>query len=401
MDLETFDPFDLRCTPSLYDYDRYLRDHQPVLRLMPGVAYVVRYDDIRSILLDSKRFLNRGGMRAPGVEIPHEDTLFTEMDPPLHPVMRRLLVASFRRSIIKGLEPFAREFAESRVAAIGERLAAGEGVDLVAELTAPIVNAMTLQLLGFPQSDSERIIAWTYEVMHSDWPAHNRRVQGEDPEGLAGFPEFAAYVDEHIRRRRAGGGGDDLVTAFTEVEEDGVRLTDRQVRTAVAFMFFAGLSTATNMIGNALHELLADPVLHERVAQEPDLAPAVVAESLRYRAPVTFLTRTTAEDITVGDVAIGAGERVVLSLASAGRDPLVYGSDADEFRPGRDEAAPYLSFGPGAHHCVGREMALIEAEAVVRAVATGLPAARLADGFAFENVPVPFEWGPLRLDVVA
>src|SRR5437667_2641471 len=154
MDLARFDPFDTRCTPRLYEYDRYLRAHEPVFRPMEGLAYLVRHHDIRSVLLDSKAFLNRGGMRAPGVQIPHDDVLFTEMDPPLHPIMRRLLVAAFRPGIIRELESFARQFAEARVAVIRDALAAGQTVDLVAELTAPIVNAMTLQLLGFPLSDS-------------------------------------------------------------------------------------------------------------------------------------------------------------------------------------------------------------------------------------------------------
>src|SRR5438876_11506362 len=141
------------------------------------------------------------------------------MDPPLHPIMRRLLVAAFRPGIIRELESFARQFAEARVAVIRDALAAGQTVDLVAELTAPIVNAMTLQLLGFPLSDSEKIIGWTYQIMHSDWPAYNVRAHDEEgaPEGLYGFPDFVDYVDEHIRRRRAGSGSQDLVAAFTEV----------------------------------------------------------------------------------------------------------------------------------------------------------------------------------------
>lgn len=399
VDLSDFNPFDVRCTPRLYDYDRYLRTHHAHWRLGEGLHYLVSYDHIRAVLLDNETYLNRGGMRAPGVEIPHDDVLFTEMDPPLHPIMRRLLAAAFRRSIVKGLEDFAGQFANDRVAAVRHALDAGETVDLVAALTAPLVNAMTLQLLGFPLEDSEQIIAWTFEIMHSDWPAYNRRTQDTAVEGLEGFPDFVAYVDGHIARRRSGEAGQDLVTAFTEVEEDGVKLTDRQVRTAVAFMFFAGLSTATNAIGNALYELLSNPLLLEGVRADHNLVPAVGDESLRFRAPVTFLTRTAARDTVLLGAEVRGGERIILSLASAGRDEEVYGPDADSFRPGRPDVAPYISFGLGAHHCVGRELARIEACAALTAVVTGLDGIRLVDGFAFENVPVPFEWGPQRLDI--
>lgn len=401
MSADRFDPFDPRCIPDIYEHDASMRAEQPVSRPLDGFAYLVRYDHVRDVLRDVRTFKSAGGMRAPGVEIAPDEILFNEMDPPLHPRMRRLLIEAFHRSVLEQLEPFAAELARERVDAAARSLRSEGKVDLVAALTVPVPNVVTVRLLGFPAADADWVAACAHEVMHSDWPPYNRRHRDGEAVGLDGFPEFRDYIDSHIAERRAGRGeGNDLVTRLTRVEVDGERLNDLQIRTAVAFMFFAGISTATNLLGNMLYELGRRPQAYARLRAQPELVPAAIEESLRYRPPVTYLTRTATSDCEFGGELVRAGERVIVSIASSGRDEAVWGEDSDRFSLDRGEELPHLAFGPGAHYCVGRNLARIEARAVLSALLDRFQRLELAPGFEFDNIPVPFEWGPRSVEAV-
>lgn len=402
LDRSAFNPFDPWWLPHIYAVDAELRRDEPVSRPLPGIVYLARHADCRAVLRDVRTYRSTGGMRAPGVEVPEDQLLFNEMDPPLHPRMRRLLIDAFRPEVLQELDGFLEQLAGDSVRALAERVRDGEAVDLVTGLTIPMGNESTVRLLGFPAEDAGRIVTWTKEVMHSDWPSYNRRERDGDAVGLEGFPEFRDYVDDAVRcRRERGEDGADLVSNFARVEVEGAPLSDVQARTAVAHMFLAGISTATNLLGNALYELLSRPELYRRVRADRALVPQVIEESLRFRSPVNFLTRMVAEPVEIEGVEVHPGERVVASLASAGRDEAVFGDDADEFRPERENAASHLAFAPGAHYCVGRGLARSEATAGLTAVLDEFAELHLRDGFAFENVPVPFEWGPARLEVVA
>jgi cytochrome P450 TylI len=395
-----FNPFDVAWLTRIYEVDAVLRQHEPVSRPLPGIVYVTRHEDCRSVLSDVRTYRSTGGMRAPGVVVPDEQLLFNEMDPPIHPRMRRLLIDAFKPDRLRTLDAFLDTLAEKSVGTIAERLDAGEAADLVTGLTIPMGNESTIRLLGFPSEDADRVVRWTKEVMHSDWPSFNRRDRDSDAEGLEGFPEFRDYVDAAVCERRAvENEATDLVSNFARVEVEGSPLTDVQARTAVAHMFLAGISTATNLLGNALYELVIRPELYQRVRDDRSLVAGVIEESLRFRSPVNFVTRAVAEPVVICGVNVEPGERVVASLASAGRDEEAFGPDAGEFRPERENADQHLAFAPGAHYCVGRALARTEATAGINAVLDAFPELSLRDGPEFDNVPVPFEWGPAHLFV--
>jgi cytochrome P450 len=157
-------------------------------------------------------------------------------------------------------------------------------------------------------------------------------------------------------------GEEDLLSALILAEEHGDRLSLDELIANVVFLFSAGHQTTRDLIGNGLLALLRHPDVKRRVAGDPARLPALVEECLRYDPSVTATLRRAREDTTIGATAIAAGERLVLSLSGANRDPARF-PDPDRFDIDRPDNEP-VSFGGGIHYCLGAALARAEAEIV-------------------------------------
>ena len=395
---EDFDPFDNDDMTGCFQIARQLRERCPVLRSPKGFVYTSRWSEAHEVFRDTRRFASAGGARAPGVTVPRDQLLPNEMDPPLHPRIRRLLVTAFNPSMAQIVEPFTRRIVRERLDEVARRMADGP-CDLVTTATIPIPAAVTVRILGFPDEDAAQVGSWGAEIMDSDWVLFNKNERGE---GFDGFPEFRDYINEHVAARRGDPAPpDDLVTRLIQAEFHGDRLSDTQIRTVIAFLFLAGVSTTTALMGNVLYELLSERRLFDEIVCNPSLAPAAVEESLRFTSPVTFMARTAMTETTLAGTPVHPGERVIIGIASAGRDPLTYGPTADQFVLDRVDPAPHFAFGSGAHFCLGRDLGRMEAGVFLQETADRFPDLQLAPEYRFEKLPVPFEWGPVRLPVQA
>jgi cytochrome P450 len=392
-----FDPFDPKQTQHQWEQLALLRREAPVSRPLPGFVYLARYHDVMAVFRDPVGFSSREGFRAAGVHVPEEESFLGEIDPPAHPQLRNLMRQAFRPGLERGAEPFTRAYARAKL----DALAAAGGGDLVAALGIHLPPAVTAHMLGIPTGEIERVGHWGFELLHSSWPATNRTERGE---GLGGaFPEFAAFLDEQIAwRRRQSEPPDDLITRMTRAHVEGKALSDVQIRTLAANCLLASQSTA-NLIGNLLLRFLSDPAFERRLRAEPAVLPAAIEESLRFEPPVLFLFRTAVRDAVLSGEKVAAGERVVLGIASGNRDESVY-EHAGEYwlERGWPHAPQILTFGPGAHLCLGNQIARMEARVVLEEViARFAPGAlALAPDFALHRVPMFLEYGPERLEVV-
>ena len=361
------------------------------------MRYVTRYGDCREVLRDATSYSNASGLKAPGVEVPAEDRLLGELDPPLHTPVRRVMVTALTPRAVHAAEPFMAETAASLLDAVPVPGTA----DLVASFTVPLPNRVTVYLLGLPAEDADQLAAWAKGLMESDFPRTNRTARGEG--FAAAFPEFAGYIDDQLDRRA---GADpaaedaDVITKLGALEVDGARLPRRQVRALVRNLITGGLTTTSQLLGNLLHELLTDPALDAAVRRDDATLEGAVEESLRLAPPILFVARGCTHDTEVGGARLAPGERVVVGTASANRDEAVFGS-GDEFRADRANADQHLTFGYGPHVCPGASLARTEARVGLRTFLQRFPAGtvRLAAGFRFENVPTYFEVGPRRLPV--
>lgn len=409
---EGFDLFDHRHTQALNETVRRWRRESPVTRIASDTHYVARWHDCWAILRDAETFANGNGFKA--VELPDDERMLIEMDPPLHPPLRRVVRTAFARKSVEAERPFARASAarlldelaargrSERRAGRGEGGEGGEGqgevaVELVEAFTDRVANLVNFHLMGFPVEDTPRIVDWAREILHSEWTALNRTEKGE---GIAGaFPEFARYVDALVDSRRGADAPEDLIARLVRSEVLGRPLSKTLLRTLVSQIILGGISTSTNLLGSMLHRLLTTPALHARLRAEPALVPAAVEESLRLDPPVLFVRRVCRRDTELAGTKLAKGEKVVVGIASANRDEAVF-DDADAYR--LDRGLPrHIAFAGGAHLCSGAALARLVACETISAFVERFDVGEveLVPGFVYEGVPVFLEHGPKRLDV--
>lgn len=385
------DLFDHRQTQQLWDVTRSWRRESPVVRPCPGYVYVARWHDCWEVLRDPVTFSNANGLKS--VEVPEEERMLGEMDPPRHTGLRRIVRSGFGRRNVEAQVPVARAWAGRLLDEIAKHARA----ELVSEFADQLPNYVTLDLMGFPPDDARQVVDWSHELLHSTWPAINGTERGD---GLGGaFPEFSGYIDALVEARRLPDAADGVVTRLANSEIDGTRPSPTVLRALVAQIILGGISTSTNLIGSMLYRLLSDPSLHERLQRQPELVTAFVEESLRCDPPVLFVVRNCTRRVELAGVPIEAGERVVVGIASANRDEAVF-DDPDAFR--LDRGTPrHIAFSGGTHLCVGAGLARVVAREAVHAFVHRFDAGEieLAPGYVWEGVPVFLEYGPARLDV--
>jgi cytochrome P450 len=381
-----------------WDLMARIRAERPVYRPSPGLVFTSTRRDTERGFKDTKVFSSAGDMRAPGVTVPEEEQFLGEIDAPLHPKIRRLLLPGFTPGAAKGAEDWARSSVHRRLLRLKTQ---GHG-DLMADLAEPLPGSVAAHELGIPDESHDQTMRWCNELLHSTWPTQGETERGVGIEGA--FPEFAAMLDELIQARLESGEAprDLLGVMVNTTDRDGWRLSPHHART-LAINVLAGSLSASYMLGNLLYRLLTDRQnFTERLRADPGLIPAAVEESLRLEAPVLFLFRSARQETELGGCPVHTGEHLMLGIGSSGRDESVY-DDAGEFRLDRDAAAPdHLAFGAGAHLCLGNHLTRMVGRVVLEETLELFPGTtlRLRPDFEWECVDHIMEYGPERLDVV-
>jgi cytochrome P450 len=397
-DEHLFNPFDADQVHDAWPLLAELRQATPVARVEGGMHYVTRHAECQAVLRDATSFSNASGFKQPGVEIPLEDRVLGELDPPLHTSVRRVMVTALTPRVVHATEDFIRQTADDLL----DQLPAPGRADLVPSFTAPLPTRVTTHLLGLPADDAGRLAAWAKELMESGFPATNRSERGEGFERA--FPEFAGYIDDQIDARAnasaAGKEATGVLARLLALEVDGERLTRRQVRALTRNLITGGFTTTSQLLGNLLHTMLSDAAIEHALRDDERALRVAVEESLRLAPPVLLVPRGCVRDVTVAETPVSAGERVIAGTASANRDERVF-DEPDAFLTERSNADQHLTFGYGPHVCPGAALARTEARIAITAFLDRFPpgAVRLAPGYEFENVPTFFEIGPRALPV--
>lgn len=220
---------------------------------------------------------------------------------------------------------------------------------------------------------------------------------------LWAWQQLDAYLDALIERRRRAA-GDDLLSELIQAESDGDRLTRREILDLVAVLLVAGTDTTRNQLAAAIQVFSDHPEQWALLRDHPELAPDAVEEVMRY-SPASFTcVRLAVEDVDVDGVVIPAGACVVVNTAAANRDPQRY-EHPERFDITRRGRAAVMTFGGGAHHCLGAHLARVElAEALVqmstlmpRIRRTGRAPWRPIVGIAGpKTLAIQFDTAPLR-----
>lgn len=290
------------------------------------------------------------------------------LDPPDHTAFRRMVSRGFTPRQVTELEPQLRDFVRARLEVVRE---AGE-TDIVRDLLKPLPSMVVAHYLGVPDEDRPRFDVWTDAIVAG--------TSAGDPLASAGAAaEMFDYFTHLVERRRRDPGEDtvsQLVAAGDAAgdavggPDDGASLL--QVLGFAFTMVAGGNDTTTGLLGVALELLTEHPDQRRRLVDDLSLVPDAVEELLRLASPVQGLARTTTRDVELHGRRVPAGARVLLLYAAANRDPREFGADAEQLDVAR---APrrILTFGHGAHHCLGAAAARLAARVVLEELLTELP----------------------------
>ncbi|WP_229401649.1 cytochrome P450 [Micromonospora okii] len=292
---------------------------------------------------------------------------FIRMDGDAHARLRRMLTAEFMIKSVRRIEPLIERTVD---AALDDLAAAGPPADLVEAFALPVPSMVICHLLGVPYAEHAFFQARSRTLL--DRTAPPQRVRAE-------VRQLRAYVRDLVERRQAAA-DDDADDLISRLVRDRVRTGQLGVDELVGMallLLVAGHETTANMIGLSTLLLLREPGRLDALREEPERAPALVEELLRYLSVVrTGLPRVATEDVEIGGRLIRAGEGVIAVLSLANRDPEVFATP-DEFDP-YQQAHQHLSFGFGVHQCIGQPLARAELRIALVALARRFPGLRTA-----------------------
>jgi cytochrome P450 len=289
------------------------------------------------------------------------DQVIATADEPSHRVHRALVQPRLAARRIALLEPRIRAWARQSV---GEWLAAGDG-DFTP--VSEIVPARAVaELLGLPDTDVHRFRLWAM-------------IGGNMLAGDVSLAQMAALMTE--TGRMAGYLGTHLEAAMSQTRADegapllhvlarGVRAGAIETRHAIGIatvLFGAGGESTAALIGSAIRLLAEDPTLAEELRRSPELVPRFVEEAVRLEPPFKFHYRSVRRSCELGGARLEPGDRLMLLWASANRDAAIF-EDPDSLRLDRPQYKHHMSFGRGAHFCVGAPLARMEARSIVEEV---------------------------------
>jgi cytochrome P450 len=385
-------------------YQRY-RDNDPV-HWSPATAetagswYVFGYNDVASVLSSqhfgrNSRVARPGDPAAPALVPANHDSLrrivqnwLVFMDPPRHTDLRSLVTKEFSPKVVTALRKRINDIATKLIIEQREK----STIELVDGFAAPFPILVISELLGVP----EDLCSWFREcavsLQEASTARAGRRADGYTRAETAGR-ELAGYFRQEAQRRRSED-HDDLVSLLVQARDRGELLTDDEIIGTCIHLLTAGHETTTNLICKSVLALLGNHDVFHELRANPELMRNAVDELVRYDSPVQMVTRWCYRDEVLHGRDIHRGDKVVLVLGSANRDPLQF-PDPDALCLDRGTSR-HCGFGLGIHYCLGANLARAEAEIGLTTLFENFPQLRLTDEPAQYANDMVFH-GPSRL----
>lgn len=354
-----------------------LRDHDPVHNVVPQGApaddfwVLTRHADVYAAARDADTFSSAEGLTMTYGELDkiglRDNPPLVMLDPPVHTQFRRLVARGFTPRQVEAVEPEVRRFVVERL----ERLRAAGTGDIVTELFKPLPSMVVAHYLGVPPEDRGQFDGWTEAIVAAN-------ANGDPLEAQTAVVELMTYFGGLIERRKAesvgGTTGDDTISHLVAAGMGA----DGDVSGLLSILGFAftmvtgGNDTTTGMLGGAVQLLTQRRDQRRLLQDDPALIPGAVEELLRLTSPVQGLARTTTRDVTIADVTIPAGRKVLLVYGSANRDPRVFGADSEELDVLRNPRQ-IMTFSNGNHHCLGAAAARMQARVALEELLARCP----------------------------
>jgi cytochrome P450 len=374
--------------PDLYDYDfendpvptlNRLRAEDPVHWSRHGFWYLTRYDHVSLVLKDAQRFSSASagwgasnplardgqGTSQSSTEKKLSQTLaksFNQMDAPDHTRIRGLVQAAFSRRAVEERRP--------RITAVInevlDRAAAKGTFDLVSDFAFHIPIIVASEIIGIAPSDRD-----AFRDAFANAAALMAPKRSD--ESWAKAIEAGRWIGTYLRtltEERKSGPRADLVSALIAEEQEGQRLGDGELQSALSTIYTAAGTTTERFLSSGLFLLLSHPAQWKALRDDRTKMAGALDEILRFHHPTqsTSTNRRCTVDVELGSKMLRAGDTIRVGLGAANRDPEVF-EDPDRFDIARKMRQPILSFGTGPHFCFGSALARFEAQLAFEAVA--------------------------------
>jgi hypothetical protein len=301
----------------------------------------------------------------------HADSIL-DSEPPKHTRLRSLVMKAFNPKRIEELRPDVERITERLLDRIQENLGDTGQFDLIADFAEPLPVMVIAELLGFPEGDEDLLRPWSQAIVKMYEPSPSDQ---EKAEARRASDEFAAYVHSLMVERKKSPGSD-LISELALVEEEGEKLSARELIATCVLLLNAGHEASVNGFGNGMVAAMKAPnQWQDLVANPRAMAETAVDEFLRFDAPLHLFERTATEDTEVGGVMISEGAKIAALLGSANRDETIF-EHADELDLSRSPN-PHIGFGAGIHFCIGAPLARMEMTTSLPMLLETFPSLRL------------------------
>lgn len=277
-------------------------------------------------------------------------------DDPAHAVHRKALIPQLAAKRIRAIEPFIAETSTH----LWETHVHGGRIEWMGAMANRLPMMIVGRIIGVPDQDTDKLVEWGYAATQF---VEGLLTQVQLTAAGVAVMELSGYITEQFHRATASPQDNllgDLAAACATGELDEVT-----AQVMMITLFSAGGESTASLIGSAAWILATNPAIQHQVREKPELLGAFLEEVLRYEPPFRGHYRHVVHDTELGGVALHAGSRLLLMWGAANRDPSHF-VDPGQFRLDRPGGRGHLTFGKGAHFCVGAALARLEATVVLR-----------------------------------
>ncbi len=353
------DPFAIDFFEDPYPAQEALRDAGSVVYLDKWNVYgVARYAEVHAVLNDPATFCSSSGV---GLSYFKKEkpwrppSLILEADPPAHTRTRAVLSKVLSPAVMKQIRDRFAAAAEAKIDELLQR----RTIDAIPDLAEAYPLSVFPDAMGLRQEGREHLLAYAGVVFNAFGPPNELRQAA-----IERSAPHQAYVAEQCQRQNlAPGGFGACVHAFSDSGEIGPDEAPLLVRSLLS----AGLDTTVNGLGAAVYCLARFPDQMAKLRADPALARNAFEEAVRFESPVQTFFRTTTREVEIGGHTIGEGEKVLMFLGAANRDPRRW-DEPDRYDIMR-KTSGHVGFGSGIHMCVGQLVARLEGEVMLAALA--------------------------------
>ena len=336
--------------------DDRVREMAPVVKLArENITMLARYEHVSKGLADWKTFSSTSRpWHDPNSVRP--EILLTD-DPPRHTAVRSVISNALSPASLNKMADAFRADAQALVRRMKEK--SGETIDAVAEITQPFVYKVLPDLLGVPEKGREHMYAFGNMVWATMGPMNElfNEAMGSTKQEVLEWATMACQRENLA----AGSLGMEMYLAA-----DRGQLTQAEATLMVGILLSAAADTTVMTMANAIRAFCEFPDQYQLLRADPSLLKAAFDESLRWDSPSRMAGRIAMKDVEIEGVVIPQGERCGLMFAAANRDPRKW-KDPDRYEIKRENRG-HVGWGYGVHACVGRVLALLEAEALLGAI---------------------------------